>query len=172
MAAIRLMPWKDAPAAAVFRSLDPHDWIEAQIARGGDPSWMMRFADWREARQSWLASHVLATHGGTPFAVLAVTATAQAGVAEAAFLARDHWRFRHEIACAGVLFRQRLPGWAREHGLHRIEARAWEGHPSAPRFLQALGFRLEARLRGFGVGGNQAFLQFAFITDDHRNGKD
>lgn len=170
MPPVRIQPWNDAPAAGVFRDLDPHDWIEAKIARGGTPSWLTHFADWRAMQGAWLASHVLATQGGTPFAVLAVIATAQTGVAEAAFLARNHTRFRHDISRSAVMFRQRLPDWARDHGLHRIEARCWVGHPTASALLSALGFTLEACMNGFGQKGDQSFLQFAFITTNHRAG--
>lgn len=163
---IGIRPYEDHGAMAVFSRLDPHDLAEAQIVRGEAATHLGLFADWRAMRAAWIASHVLTTRatGGQPFAVLAVSHTGQAGVAQAAFLSRDHQRFRSSIARAGAVIRHQLPGWARERGIRRIEARCWLGHPTAPDFLFALGFAPEAIMHGFGPEGRDDFLQYAYIT--------
>jgi hypothetical protein len=65
--------------------------------------------------------------------------------------------------------RARLPGYAAERGIHRIEARAWSGHPTASDLLTKLGFTFEAELRGFGASGQVCFRQFAWITPAARS---
>jgi len=162
MRAIGIRAYDDHGAMAVFRDLDPHDLAEAQIVRGEDATHLALFADWRAMRPAWIASHVL-TARGQPFAVLAVSHTGQAGVAQAAFLSRDHRRFRTAIARAAVMIRAGMPGWAVEHGIRRIEARCWGGHPTAPDFLYAIGFTPECAMSGFGPDGRAEFAQYAFI---------
>lgn len=163
---IGLQPYDDHGAMAVFRHLDPYDLIEAQLVRGEAVTHLGLFGDWRAMHGAWIASLILTTRadGGTPFAVLAVGHTGQAGVAQAAFLARDHIRYRVPIARAGVLIRQRLFGFMAERGIRRLEARCWADHPTAPTFLSQLGFRQEAEMIGFGGALDPAvFLQFAIF---------
>jgi hypothetical protein len=158
--AIGIQPYDDHAAMAVFRDLDAHDLMEAHLVRGGAMSHLGLFADWRSMRPAWIESHVLTT-GTVPFAVLAIANTGQAGVAQAAFLARSHARYRRAIAQAAVIMRHELPILMQERGIHRIEARCWIDHPTAARFLAAVGFELECFMTGFGADGRAGFIQFA-----------
>jgi hypothetical protein len=167
---IRATPFDNAAALAVLRSLDPNDALEAQIARGtpGDP--LDLWAEWRAA-QPWAAlSLVLRSEPGTPFALLAVARNPGAiGQGQAALLSRRHDVWRRHLSYAALRIRGELPGWAATAGLTRIEARCWQGHPTAAGFLSACGFHQEAALPGFGPGGEATFLQFAWTRErtDH-----
>ncbi len=161
---IQVRPFSSLSAMAVFRHLDPADQIEAELIRGAPSTPLDLFADWRAVAAAGPLNLVLETAGSTPFAVLALTHTGQAGVAQAAFLARDHARFRRDIARAAVLIRARMPGWCADRGVHRIEARCWTGHPTAPHFLTAIGFAPEAVMPGFGLTGQISFAQFAWVS--------
>jgi len=152
---------------AVLSQLDPFDLLEAQFVRGAPVTHLALFADWRAMRCAWIASYILTTgrDGRRPFAVLAVGHTGQAGVAQAAFLARDHVRHRLAIGRAAVLIRDGLPPFMDAHGIARIEARCWADHPTAPGFLTRVGFKFEARLPGFGGAlASTTFLQFALVA--------
>ena len=152
-------------AMAVFKGLDPHDLLEAQITRGRAVSHLALFSDWHAMQAHAVLSLVVFTDppsGAKPFGVLMLGNTGQAGVAQAAFLARDHRRFRRELVQAARAIRMDMPVFCRERGIHRIEARAWAGHPRAPRFLQAIGFQAEAVMPGFGASGAETFIQFAW----------
>lgn len=157
---IGIQPYDDHGAMAVFRDLDAHDLMEAHLVRGQTMGHLGLFADWRAMRPAWVEGHVL-TIRGDPFAVLAIVNTGQAGVAQAAFLARNHARFRPQIAQAAVMMRICLPVLMQDRGIHRIEARCWADHPTAPRFLAALGFEMECVMPGFGADGRACFQQFA-----------
>lgn len=163
---IGVRPYDDHGAMAVFRDLDSADLREAMLVRGADVTHLGLFAEWRAMRPAWVAGHVLTTRaaGGAPFAVVAIVSTGQAGVAQAAFLARHHAWHRLSIARAGALIRAALPRFCAERGIHRIEARCWAQHPTARRFLDRLGFRLECVMPGFGPDGRADFLQFAFLA--------
>jgi len=164
---IQARPYSDDAARAVLTRLDASDHHEAALVRGQWPDGFQLWADWRAVQGARLDSRVFFTGdhpGATPFAVGCLTHTGQAGVAQAAFLARDHARYRREIAGAGAMIRRALPGFARDTGLRRIEARCWRGHPTAPDFLMMLGFDLEAEMRGFGGGGEVEFLQYAWVA--------
>jgi hypothetical protein len=159
---IGVRPYDDLAAMAVLSRLDASDLQEAQIVRGAEPiNHLVLFHDWRAMRPFWIRS-VIVTWVWQPVAVLALSHTGAAGVAQAAFLARDHARHRRALGEAACLIRAEMAAACRGAGIHRIEARAWAGHPSASRLLAGLGFHLEAEMPGFGPGGRHAFRQFAF----------
>lgn len=160
-------PYDDQAAMAVLRDLDGNDRIEAQLVRGVAASHLAIFADWHAMQRGALLSLVLfaGEHAwAPPFAVLALGHTGQAGVAQAAFLARNHQRWRVPIARAGVSIRRQMPFLCADWGVHRIEARAWARHPTAGHFLHALGFRAECDMTGFGATGAETFTQYAWVA--------
>jgi hypothetical protein len=160
-------PYSDDAALAVLNRLDPSDHLEAEIVRGTAASGYAIWADWRASQGIRVDSRVFFTgpeRGAVPFAVGCLTHTGQAGVAGAAFLARDHRAFRRPIAVAAQMIRQHLPGLCAEMGVHRIEARCWAGHPTAPQFLALMGFARDAAMPGFGWDGAQTFLQFSWVA--------
>jgi hypothetical protein len=159
-------PYDDHAALAVLANLDPMDHAEACAVRGAYANGYQLWADWRAVQGFRLESRVFHTGpgmGARPFAVVCLTHTGQAGVAQAAFLACDHHRFRRHIAQACVQIARALPQLARDTGLRRIEARSWAEHPTAPRFLRACGFASEVRMSGFGGDGSQSFVQYARV---------
>ncbi|HMO07040.1 MAG TPA: hypothetical protein PKD10_05250 [Paracoccaceae bacterium] len=163
MSRIALRPWEDMAALAVFRDLDPHDFVEAGLVRGANAGGAALWADWRSIEGARCASFV--AHAGPaalPFAVLGALGTGQAGVACVALLARDHARWRGPLGRLCVQLRAALPFWCRERGILRLEARSWEAHPTAGRLLAGMGFRPEARLHGF-AGGRAVFVQHALV---------
>lgn len=161
---IRVRPYDDLSAMAVLSALDAQDQIEAELTRGAPASALALFADWRQMEPLRVASHVALTAGGQPFAVFALANTGQAGVAQAALLARDHRRHRIDLARLAVLIRHAFPRLAAACGIHRIEARSWAGHPTAARLLAAMGFAHECDMTGFGQSGAITFRQFAWIA--------
>ncbi|PWE50075.1 hypothetical protein DEM26_08985 [Thioclava sp. NG1] len=161
---IQVRPYEDFAAHAVLSRLDPMDQLEAEVVRGGHEPPLAIFADWRAANAARLISTVLLTDVGTPFAVLGLSHTGQAGVAQAALLARDHTKFRRPLAEAALRIRKEMPVFAEEFGVHRIETRSWVQHPSGARLLVACGFHLEATMPGFGPLGDHAFHQFAWVA--------
>lgn len=165
---IRLRPYDDLAAMAVINRLDPHDQIEAETVRGAPVTALALFADWRAMQAVRLASWVIHTATGQPFALLGLSHTGQAGVAAAALVARDHRQYRRELAAAARMIRADMPMFAAERGIHRIEARAWVDHPRASVFLALVGFRNEtpADMPGFGRDGSAWFRQFAWIAPD------
>jgi hypothetical protein len=164
---IQVRAYDPAGALAVMQRLDPADLAEARLTRGQAATGAELFADWHAMQGARVASWMLLTspaRGAVPFALVAVANTGQAGVAQAAFLARDHRRFRRELVMAAGLIAHDMPAWCTDAGIWRIEARAWAGHPSAARFLAAIGFDLEAHMPGFGPNGAETFLQFAWVN--------
>ncbi|RWR32511.1 hypothetical protein D2T31_00570 [Sinirhodobacter populi] len=161
---ITVRPYEDYAAHAVLSRLDPADLLEAEVTRGRATSALELFADWRAMNSARMESWVLVTGAGEPFALLGLVHTGQAGVAAAALLARDHRRFRWALAQAAVLIRRRLPEYAAETGVRRVEARAWGGHPTACDLLFSIGFDAEAIMHGFGPDGRDAFVQYAWIA--------
>ncbi len=160
---ILIRPYDDLTAHAVLSRLDLHDQIEAELVRGRSAIGLELFADWRSMRGAWVAGHVFETRTGAPFAVGALVNTGQAGVAQAAMLARDHARYRRPLAQLACRIAVELPAFCLSHGIHRVEARCWAGHPTAARFLQAVGFAFETTLPGFGADGRAMFRQFALL---------
>lgn len=163
---ITARPYEDYAAHAVLSRLDPIDLMEAAVTRGHSTTALELWADWRAMNAARLASWVLFSGAGEPFAVLGLSHTGQAGVAGAALLARDHRRFRRPLAQAAVRMRRELPAFAAETGVRRIEARAWMAHPTACDLLQAIGFIPEAVMPGFGPAGRDTFCQFVWISTD------
>lgn len=164
---IAARPYDDLSAMAVLSRLDPHDLIEAELTRGAPTSHLALFAEWRSIEAIRLASFVAFTgpdQGEKPFAVFALSNTGQAGVAQAALLARNHRAFRRPLAELAVAIRRQMPAFANHRGVHRIEARSWAGHPTAAGLLVALGFDHECYMAGFGSTGRVIFRQFAWIS--------
>ncbi|WP_333828279.1 hypothetical protein [Pararhodobacter sp.] len=151
-------------ALAVFRSLDPCDLMEAQAIRGMGAGYAQLFAEWHAAQAGAVLSLVLRWHG-QPFALLVLGNTGQAGVAQAAMLARDHTQWRAGIVAAARRIRQNMPEFCAKAGVHRIEARAWAGHPRAGHFLRLCGFHVEAIMPGFGASGGETFQQYAWTAN-------
>lgn len=165
---IDLAPYDTFTAKHVFDRLDPYDLLEARMVRGGAANHLQIFAEWHAVQATALVSLVLHDKPmGTPFAVLALGHTGQAGVAQAALLARLHSACRRPLAQAGVLIRRRMPAFCAEAGVQRIEARCWAGHPTASSFLSRCGFTLEADMPGFGPEGRETFRQFAWTPPNH-----
>jgi len=164
---IDLRHYEDLAAMAVLQALDPNDRIEAELFRGAATTHLALFADWRAMQPvrvgSWVI-HTSADRGAKPFALLALCNSGQAGVAEAALLARDHRVFRRQLALLAAVIRAEMPAFCARAGIHRIEARCWAGHPSAASLLAALGFTHEADMPGFGPGGAATYRQFAWIS--------
>jgi hypothetical protein len=160
---ISLRPFEDYAALAVFNALDPHDHMEAEAVRGASATALALFADWRMVQGHGPLS--LVAHTDTrPFAVITLGNTGQAGVADAAMLACNHQRFARPLARLAVMIRNGLPGYARDTGIRRIEARSWAGHPTASRLLQAMGFCHNCDMPGFGGSGHEVFRQFAWTA--------
>ncbi|QPM89147.1 hypothetical protein [Pseudooceanicola algae] len=162
---IHALPFDNQGAMAVFRWLDANDRREAEIVRGAPQDHIDLFCDWRAVQSVAALSFVLRTERRTPFAVLAVVPTGQAGVAQAAMLARSHEGYRHSMARTAVMIRRGLPAWAQSVGFNRLEARCWAGHPTAARFLRGCGFHQETAVPGYGADGTETFLQFAWTQD-------
>lgn len=162
---LRLTPWQDEAGHAVLTRLDAHDLMEATLVRGGPVTGLALWADWR-AMEPYRIASLIACRGatGTPFAVFGLVNSGQAGVAEAALLARDHAACRFDLARLCVTLRRAMPGWCAERGVRRIEARAWTCHPTAARLLRALQFHAETVMPGFGPDGRHSFAQFAWIA--------
>lgn len=160
---IYLFPFEDTAAWRVFEDLDLEDRLEAAIARGDSAHPLALFADWRVAN-AWRTTSVVATRcDREPFAVLGIAPTGCRGVAVAALASRCHAEWRRELARLVVQLRRRLPEFAGEHGLTRIECRCWARHPTASLLLDRVGFRHEADLPGF-AGGHETFRQFAWTA--------
>ena len=160
--AVTLHPFDDHGALAVFRDLDPYDLIEAQVVRG-DPTvgHIALFCDWRQVQAAAPVS-VLLKDRGRPFAVLILANTGQAGVAQAAFLSRDHVKWRRPLAQAGLMIRAHMAQRCRDMGIRRVEVRSLIGHPTAAGFLASIGFHREAVCAGFGDDGAAWFAQYAW----------
>lgn len=166
---IEVGPYDDGLALAVLRHLDPHDQIEAEIVRGAAATGHQLWADWRAAQPYRVQSFVARTdakRGHVPFAVFGLSHTGQAGVAQAALLARDHVRFRRPLARLAGMIRAQMPERLGALGIHRIEARSWALHPTAAGLLRSLGFVHEVDMPGFGLTGCHIYSQFAWVFPD------
>lgn len=161
---IHLFPFEDAMAWRVFEDIDLDDRLEAALARGDAAHPLALFADWR-AVNVWRATSVVAARSDRePFAVVGVVGGGAGGVAQAAMVARTHAEWRRELARLVVELRRRMPAWAGEQGISRIECRCRALHPTAARLLTGVGFRHEADLPGF-AGGHETFRQFAWTAE-------
>lgn len=164
---IEVRPYDDLAAYAVLSRLDVSDQLEAELIRGAHAASLELFADWRAVIPASIGGHVFFTEpsaGGVPFAVGALVASGQAGVAQAALLARDHRHFRRPLVQLARRLRAELPSYCVKHNINRIEARCWADHPTAARFLGLIGFSPEAILYGFGPSGQVPFIQFAMVN--------
>ncbi len=160
---IQLRPFDDFAAMTVIRGLDPWDQMEAEATRGARSSHLAIWADWRAIEGARVASWVVHSEAGTPFALVALANTGQSGVAQAAMLAMNHQGWRRELVAVARTIRDQMPEFCAELGIHRIEARAWATHPRASAFLQLVGFHHETDMPGFGPGGTETFRQFAWV---------
>lgn len=164
---IELAPYDEVAALAVFRQMDLHDLMESRLIRGMAAHHLQLFAEWHAAQGGLVLSLVARDRAqGVPFALLALGQTGQHGVAQAALLARDHGRFRRELAQAGLRIRLELPEICSGLGIHRIEARCWRDHPTAAAFLRACRFRHECDMPGFGPKGAFTYRQFAWTRPE------
>tara|TARA_R110000764_G_scaffold11553_1_gene34580 strand:+ start:14638 stop:15171 length:534 start_codon:yes stop_codon:yes gene_type:complete len=162
---VLIQPYSDSSAMLVLSRLDPMDHIEAEQFRGRHVDRLELFADWRAMNAARVVSLVLCTGSEAapiPFAVLGLSLTGQAGVAQAALLARNHVKFRRPLITAGAEIRGRLPAFCEENNIYRIEVRSWGGHPRAARFLTLCGFQHEIEMPGFGGASGTTFHQFAW----------
>lgn len=167
---IHLRPFAAAAEAAlaVYRNLDIHDLVEIEVMAGRfDP--LRAVAGRMMGAGLLIEAHVAEVErpGGRriPFAVLALGQTGFPGVAQGEFLAANHGFYRRELAQLVIMARAALPEIAAAHGLRRIEFRAYARHPSAALLGACLGFREEARLRGFGPDGMAEIVQFAWVRE-------
>lgn len=160
---IELRPFDDLAAMAVMSRLDASDRLEAEVTRGAPTNHLALFAEWRSMQPAAVVS-IVASAAGQPFALLMLVNTGQSGVASAALLARDHARYRRQLAKFAAAIRREMPAYCAERGIHRVEARAWADHPTASTMLAALGFHHEADMPGFGPSGSATFRQFAWRT--------
>lgn len=162
---IELLPFQDTLALEVFRGLDPHDHMEAEVIRGAPAGAVTLYAEWHNAN-AWRAATYVATHGPlrAPFAVLGLSNTGQAGVGQAALLSKSHRAHKRPLAQLARIIRRDLAAWTAERGIHRIECRCWAAHPTASRFLEHAGFTLDADMPGFGSNGAHRFLQYAWVA--------
>jgi len=163
---VQALPYDDHAAMRVLKDLDASDLVEIGLMRGAQPNHLALFADWRQMQTMAALSYVLAldaSAGGIPFGVLVIGQT-QPGVAQAAMLARDHTKYRRPLIQTARRIRNEIPVFAKEAGLHRIEARSWVDHPRANKFLRLCGFTKEAALPGFGPDGRATFNQFAWTN--------
>lgn len=162
---IRVRPFDDLAAMAVFHQIDVNDHIEAELVRGVSYTALGLFAEWRMAQAQGPLSLIAGTGPAErPFAIFCLGNTGQAGVAQGALLAAHHARHRMPLARLALVIRDKMPAFAAETGIHRIEARCWAGHPTAARILTGMGFAHEADLPGFGPGGVHTFRQFAWTA--------
>lgn len=162
---VLIQPYSDHAAMNVLSRLDVMDHIEAEQMRGRPISHLELFADWRAIEPARVVSLVLSTGSEAapqPFAVLGLSNTGQAGVAQAALLARDHKKFRGALIGAARHIRAQMPVFCADNGIYRIEARSWAGHPRAAQFLRACGFIHETDMSGFGGAAATMFSQFAW----------
>jgi hypothetical protein len=160
---IELRPYDDLAAMAVLSRLDASDRMEAEVMRGAITNHLALFAEWRSMQPAAVLS-LVASVAGQPFALLMLVNTGQHGVASAALLARDHARYRRPLAQFAAAIRRDMPRYCADRGIHRIEARAWDDHPTASSLLAVLGFKHEANMPGFGPRGTVTFRQFAWLT--------
>lgn len=169
---IQTQLYTEHAAMAVLSNLDPHDLIEAQLVRGQASTHLAIFAEWHSVQPHSVLSLVLRdeAQGNRPFAVVAMSNTGQAGVAQAALLARDHLRFRRALVATCRRIRTDLPEICSNLGIHRVEARTNADHPRASQFLVASGFTFEADMPGFGASGRATFRQFAWTNPDLSKG--
>ncbi|MEX0306040.1 MAG: hypothetical protein AB3N12_01525 [Ruegeria sp.] len=169
---IKAQHYNEHLAMSVLSNLDPHDLIEAQLIRGTYTSHLALFSDWHACQPQAVLSLVLRdeTRASQPFAVVTLHSTGQAGVAQAALLARNHKRHRRALAVACRQIREDMPDFCMQYGIHRVEARAHAGHPRASQFLTLCGFTHETDMPGFGADGRATFRQFAWTNPELSKG--
>lgn len=160
---VELVPYDDQLASFVLQNLDGNDLLETAVVRGIAPTGLALFADWRSMNPHRVVS--LVAIGGElsqPFAVFGLSNTGAYGVAEAAFLARDHEKNARDIMALAREIKKQIAQFSLDLGIRRIEARCSEQHPTASRFLRFIGFQSEAVLAGFGANGDQNLIQFSY----------
>lgn len=166
---IRLAPFSNAAGWAVLTRLDLDDALEAAAYDGHPVDAFTLLRDWQTGHAAAQLSQVACTSAGTPFALILVAPTGQAGVSQAALLSRDHRQFGPHLARLAVLIRDGIDAWSEQVGVRRIEARSHADHPRADRLLRFCGFDLEARLPGFGASGDETFHQYAWLSEGVRH---
>lgn len=102
-----------------------------------------------------------ASHHGKPVAVGAMVEH-RPGVVTLMFFATAEFP---RIALALTRFiKNRLFPKYRANGVHRIECASLDGYAEVHRWIEILGLKHEATMRGYGRGG-ETFLQFAWVDD-------
>jgi len=163
---VALEPFTPEAALHVLQRLDEHDQLEAELARGDPAEPFDMLASWMGLEAQGAAVFVgREVANDAPFAVLAIVPGATPGLGHAAMLACDHAFWRRALVPLVRQIRDGFPDFAAHMGLHRIEARSWAGHPTAPSLLRAIGFELEAAMIGFGQSGEINFNQWAWVAD-------
>lgn len=162
---IQVCPYDELAALAVMRALDPADMLEARHVRGPGLTHARLFAEWHAAQPGAVLSLVVKSAGGRPVALVMLANTGQWGVAQAALLAADHHLWRRELMATALRIRRRIGAYCRDTGIRRIEVRCWTDHPRAGALLRLCGFRIEATMPGFGLGGDQTFQQHAWTAE-------
>ncbi len=162
-----LEPFNPADALHVLSALDENDQLEAELMRGDQANPYDLLAGWMALEAQGAVCFI----GGVlppydqPIAVLALVPSSTPGLGHAAMLARDHKFWKRAMVPLARIIRDRLPEEAHAMGLHRIEARSWAHHPTAPNLLRAIGFELEAEMVGFGHSGEIPFNQWVWLAD-------
>lgn len=154
-------------ALRVLSNLDENDQLEAQLMRGDSAAAYDMLADWMMlARQGAVCFIGAATAPiSEPVAVLGILPGTTPGLGHVAMLARDHRFWKRVLVPLAREIRDRLPTQARAMGLHRLEAHSWAAHPTAASLLTAIGFRLDARMTGFGPSGCVYLNQWSWLAD-------
>ncbi len=164
---VTLAPFNPPDALRVFEMLDENDQLEAEVMRGDKALPYDMLADWMALEKQGAACFVaqVAPPYAEPIAVMAIVRGGTPGLGHAAMLARDHRIWRRALVPAARAIRDGFPAQARAMGLHRIEARSWAGHPTAPSLLRAIGFELDAEMIGFGHSGEVNLNQWVWLAD-------
>ncbi len=161
---VTLEPFTPEAALQVLTKLDEMDQFEAQLMRGDEADSYELLAGWMALRQQGAACFV-GVVDGQPIAVMAIVPGVTPGLGHAAMLACDHKQWKRGLVALVRLIRDGFPAQARVMGLHRIEARSWAGHPTAPSLLRAIGFELEAHMVGLGQSGEVNLKQWVWLAD-------
>ncbi len=151
--AILLNRFSADQAIKVFEHLDPQDLLECDLMAGFYDPWeavARRLAGLSLLFEAHIVSVLRETGVKVPFAVICLGQTGYEGVATAEFLSCNHKHFKRELAQTVLMAREVLPEIADKHHLNRIEFRSWSRHPSAHLLGQALGFKRDAVIGGFG----------------------
>ncbi len=164
---VTIEPFNPALARCVLSDLDENDRLEAQLMRGDMAGGYDLLTDWMMIQRQGAACFIgyCDDPEPSPIAVLAIVPDTVPGLGHVAMLARDHRRWKRQLVSLVRQIRRRLPVQAQHMGLHRLEARSWVGHPTAPTLLRAIGFTPDATMTGFGFSGEIRLRQWSWLAD-------